>query len=239
MKNQPTKRLFLSKVGKNAMMLLALAALTACGQKDNKVVADSVGNLQGLPNFSPQQSTQVNQILNSFPCRVGQASANNGMVAPWGSAGGSNQGRLSQTFSFSVAGGYNQGGSRTTVSGQFQQGLMGGNVSGLYVGVSTFGDVMLVSKIGSGSQVQGYSVTLSMCTFSPLVMEGRALSNFQAPSGIILGSDNYCGFGAVDAAMNTLMIAQPFQTQGQYGPINFNAANVYTTFYKPSCNGMY
>lgn len=232
MKNQPTKRLFLNKVGHKALLALSLIALASCGQKDNKV-SGNVGG--GYNNSGPQSGTQYNtpnlgsgnanqfqQIKASFPCRQGQ--------------------RLQQDVTFHTQG-FNHGGSRTNVIGPYQPGPIGGTVSQIYVGVSVWNDIMMVSRVGSGSQVQGYNVTLSMCSYQangvPLIDNSRPLTNFQSQSAIIIDSDVHCGFGSVDSAMNTILTSGGIQYQQNGFPISLQPFQIYTTFYKPSCNGQY
>lgn len=232
MKNQPHSTWALKRKGQILALGLCLVGLYGCGDKENKV-SGNVGNGYSnngqqsgsqyqTPNVNSSQGNQFQQVKSSFPCNTGR--------------------RLGQDVTFSTQG-YNHGGSKTTISGPFRAGPIGGEISQLFIGVSKWNDVMIVSRVGSGSQVRGYNITLSMCSYSgngfPFIDDSRPLSNFQAPNGIILDTDNHCNFGSVDAAKNTVMQSAPISYQGQYGPIQLNAFTAYTTFYKPSCNGNY
>lgn len=239
MKNRPHSTWAFFKGAKTLALGLCLVGIYGCGDKENKVSGD-VGNGNGYSNNGPQngtqyqtpnvssgQSAQFQQIKSSFNCRQGQ--------------------RLSQDVTFSTQG-YNHGGSKTTLAGNFQPGPIGGEVSQIFVGVSVFNDVMMVSRVGSGSQVRGYNVTLSMCSLSgtisqtrvPLIDDKRPLSNFNAKNGIVLDSDNHCNFGSVDSAKETEMQSAAISYPGDYGnQINLPPFGIVTTFYKPSCNGSY
>lgn len=235
MKNRPHLTWAFLKGAKTLALGLCLVGVYGCGDKENKV-SGNVGSGNGYSNNGPQndrqyqapsvdsgQGNQFQQIKSSFRCRQGQ--------------------RLSQDVTFSTQG-YNHGGSRTTISGPFQPGPVNGKVSQIFVGVSAWNDVMIVSRVGSGSQVRGYNITLSMCSYSgngtPFIHDSRPLSNFQASNGIILDSDNHCNFGSVDAAKNTIMQSAQTTYQGDFGnQVNLPAFTVYTTFYKPSCNSNY
>ncbi|MDO9183111.1 MAG: hypothetical protein Q7U04_11920, partial [Bacteriovorax sp.] len=132
--------------------------------------------------------------------------------------------------------------SGTTIGGNWQPGFMSnGTISNLYVGVSYYRDLMFVTKVTNGGQVIGYNATLSFCdvpnaypNFPPLVSNDRALVNFQAPSGIVLDVNTYCGYGVIDAAFNTIIVSQRSATN----PYTSDYP-VYTSFSKPSCNGQF
>jgi hypothetical protein len=202
--------------------------LGSCGKKENKVNSANPVNgvpvgsnpfdnaLGGTPNFL----AQVQSLRSSVTCLSGRT-------------------RLATDVSFYVSGGAISG---TKIGGQWQPGFMNnGTISNLYIGVSAFRDLMFVTKVTNGGQVVGYNVTLSFCevpnaypNFPPLVSNDRVLSNFQAPSGIILDNDTYCGYGVVDAAFQTSIISQRSLTN-QYTD-NFP---VITSFTKPTCNGKF
>jgi len=228
MKNRPYSTWDFLKGVRVLTLGLCLVGVYGCSDKENKV-SSNVGNDRfdsgrNMPNLNSTQTDQFQQILSSFNCRQGQ--------------------RLDQIVTFHSQGSNQGGGSRTTIGGNFQPGPIGGEVSQLFVGVSAYNDVIIVSRVGSGSQVQGYNVTLSMCSYSgsnlPLIDNKRQLSNFQAPNGIVLDTDSHCNFGSVDSAKETTMQSAAISFQNQYGnTINLPAWTAYTTFYKPSCNGTY
>jgi hypothetical protein len=191
--------------------------LTACGGKDNKItkaLGGGGGNRNSSTYGDAGSSGSVEQIKSQFSC----------------------QRRSDVTFTTSSqgqAGGY----SKTTIFGPFQKGVVGGIVNDVFVGVSTFKDLIIVGKVTNGSQVVGYNITLSLCVTQPLngshpatslINEQRDLNNFSAPYGITIDSDTNCSVGNVDAAQQTSVISGP----NQYISAN---GNVITSFSK-HCN---
>lgn len=211
-------------------LVISLAMIVAsCGKKKNTVNSDDNNNSgttffgPGSPTFTASQQADVQNIISNVPC-------NNYPNR-----------RLSQTYTFSSSN-INYGNSKTSIYGPFNQNTVSGNISKIFVGISIFGDVMIVSKVGNGSQVSGYNVQLSMCaewnrqTNVPYIDDQRPVVNFQA-NQIVLDEDNNCGYGSVDSAQNTIVTTGQFN--GNNGGFSFSlpAYNAYTTFYKPSCNG--
>ena len=147
--------------------------------------------------------------------------------------------RLSNDVSFYINGGSING---TTIGGNWQGGFMSqGSISNLYVGVSAYRDLMFVTKVTNGGQVIGYNVTLSFCgmpnaypNYPALISNDRPLVNFQAPSGIVLDTNTYCGYGVIDAAFNTVIVSQRSTTNPYTSDFP-----IYTSFTKPSCNGQF
>jgi hypothetical protein len=222
------------QIGLTACLLFLLSS---CG-KDNKVDSGKVAATSplsttpagsspfyaGNPALSanPQIITQVQNLKSSVACLSGRN-------------------RLTYDVSFFINGGAVSG---TTIGGSWQSGLLNSNsgiISNLYIGVSAFRDLMFVTKVTNGAQVVGYNVTLSFCevpnkyaNFPALVANGRPLVNFQAPYGIVLDTNTYCGYGVVDAAVNTVIISQRDTTN----PYTADYP-VYTSFSKPLCNGQF
>lgn len=151
----------------------------------------------------------------------------------------SGRNRLANDVSFYINGGSLTG---TTIGGNWQPGFMSqGNISNLYIGVSAYRDLMFVTKVTNGGQVIGYNVTLSFCempnaypNFPALISNDRPLINFQAPNGIVLDVNTYCGYGVVDAAFNTVIVSQRSSTNPYTSDFP-----VYTSFSKPTCNGQF
>lgn len=225
--------------------IFILAALaSACGDKENKVgpkTGTNTGtNNSGWTNNGPHNGTQyVNptqltgeqvstfqQIKSSLNCQMGT--------------------RLVQDITFATQGAGNQSSNRTNITGPFQSGSVpGGSAQKIYVGVSQFNDIMMVSKVVNGSQVVGYNITLSMCPYvgqdqTPYYHDSRPISAFHAPRGIILDEDNHCGIGSVDAAIDTRIVAAAHSYTQQSGfTITLPEFAPPTTFYKPACNGNY
>lgn len=207
--------------------LVCLLILGACGKKENKVNS-SIGASGTSPFYagnpalssSPQIISQVQSVRASVACLSGRT-------------------RLSNDVSFYINGGSISG---TKIGGNWQPGFMSsGTISNLYVGVSAYRDLMFVSKVTNGGQVIGYNVTLSFCevpnaypNYPALVSNDRALINFQAPNGIVLDVNTYCGYGVIDAAINTVIVSQRSTTN----PYTSDFA-VYTSFTKPTCNGQF
>ena len=210
------------------LVMSTLLLAGACGKKENKVNIPPTGATSpyytGNPALgaNPQILNQVNSIKANVACYNGY--------------------RLAKDYSFYVQGSFN-GSSRTTIGGQFVPGyLTSGTLSQLYVGVSTFRDLMFVTKVTNGSQVIGYNVTLSFCemksayqNFPSIISNETELTNFFAQNGIILDSDVHCGYGVVDLAQNTYITA----TRTVSNPYSAGPVQIPTSFTKPTCNGQF
>ncbi len=135
---------------KKALSLLLLAALVGGCGSDNKTDDNntvSTSPFGGSVPFTGATSSAVNNLLTQLPCPGG----NNQRVVYRGStqAGG-------------YGGNYYQ--TTTTISGPFQNGHVGGTSVRDFVGVfPQYNDIMVVSKMGSGSSVSGYNVTIYVC----------------------------------------------------------------------------
>lgn len=206
----------------------SLLLLASCGKK-NTVNSNNVGTASGSSPFyvgnpalsaNPNIINQVQAVRSSVTCLSGRN-------------------RLANDISFFVNSGSITG---TTIGGNWQAGfLQTGTISNMYVGVSAYRDIMFVTKVVNGGQVLGYNVTLSFCevpnaypNYPALVSNDRALVNFQAPKGIVLDTNTYCGYGVVDAAVNTVIVSQKSTTN----PYTSDYP-VYTSFTKPTCNGTF
>lgn len=239
---QPFKLWARPKTQMLTSIFILAAVASSCGDKENKV-GPNTGvntNTSGWSNNGPLTGTQyVNpgnldgnqvstfqQIKSSLNCQMGP--------------------RLTQDVTFATTGFNAQSSNRTNITGTFQPGAVsGGSAQKIYVGVSQFNDIMMVSKVVNGSQVVGYNVTLSMCPYvgqdnTPYYHDSRPISAFHAPQGIILDEDNHCGIGSVDAAINTRIVAAAHSyTQPTGFSITLPEFAPPTTFYKPACNGSY
>ncbi|MBI2522202.1 MAG: hypothetical protein HYV97_17415 [Bdellovibrio sp.] len=80
----------------------------------------------------------------------------------------------------------------------------------IYFGSSSFHDILGVQTLRDKDQkIIGANIYLSFCQFSPLIVEGRQLSNFQTPTGIILTkSISTCTNGDAITLTATLVAAQ-------------------------------
>lgn len=78
-------------------------------------------------------------------------------------------------------------GSATTIYGNFAVGaLTGDSIGTSYVGISSFKDLMIVSKVLRSGTVIGYNVEISYCNQSGLIYSDRAIQGFYARNGITL-----------------------------------------------------
>lgn len=208
----------MKKTIKSILALSTLMILASCGG-DNKSSTSGSKNVNWTgQSVSPQNTPSsinslYNQLSSALPCKTGQ--------------------RLSTIQQFSIQGGQNSYyNSQNRLSGNFNTGTISGTTGQLYMGVSTFNDIMIISEMTNGNSVVGHNVYLSMCASQNLIIEGRTLSAFQAPNGIVLDKNTSCPYGVVDAAINTYLQADSYQTQ--YGTLN--PAAVWTTFYEVVCN---
>jgi hypothetical protein len=223
-------------------LAVVLALAIACGDKSNTVGrGDNLTPINNdplnpgdaytnLPGFSAEMNAQIQQIKGSTQCRQ---------------PNGSPSQRLTQDFTFRTRG-FNPQGTRTNIYGPFEPGNVGGTPTSLYVGLSTFGDIMIVSKVTNGSQVVGYNVTLSLCSYSgqdgtPYIDNRRPVESFSASQGgITLDQDSHCGIGSVDAAIDTRTVMAAMTAQNNMGmSIQLPPFVAVTSFYKAQCNNMY
>lgn len=128
---------------------------------------------------------------------------------------------------------------QTTIGGSWQPGFMGnGTISDLFIGISAWGDILFVTKVSNGATVTGYNATMSFCELPNLsgpnlpylIANNRPLVNFQAPSGISVGTVSGCGYGLVFAALNTTVISQ----RDPSNPMSFDVS-IPTSFAAPKC----
>ena len=165
------------------LIMLSLFAFASCG-KNNKVDPNKVGiNTPGLsPVLNATQNTQIAQIKAQFPC-------------------GGNAGNARVDYNFQLVGAT----SATSIGGTLQPGLPGGVSSTVFVGVSYWKDLVVVSKVNTGA----FAVTFSMCPYKNTntgqdIIGGQAqLTQFQLDGqGIVLDYNPNCsnGPGNVDYA---------------------------------------
>lgn len=198
-----------------SITLLALTLLASCGKKNvvNSKVADSGGYTGINPNLNTGgdvNASQLGSIINQISCTQGT--------------------RLNNVYTYQLSG----SGTLTTIYGSFTPGQISGPIRQIYVGKSSYGDVMLVAKITNGSSVVGYNVYLSYCSQNsnsyPLISDQRPMANFQAPRGITITDPTTTGYGVVSAA-ETIIIAQGISYQSQWGgSIQLPQYQVYTYF---------
>jgi hypothetical protein len=218
---------------KKLLLIASSFALISCGGDDNKVNTASNGS---TTNYGGSSNQTVNQ--GNLPGVVSSLAQNlaSSLNCPNGR-------RLTNYQQFYVQ----SNGNHTNVCGQFQQGVMPGEAGQKYVGVSPYNDFMIITEVKNGNQIVGHNLVVSMCAQYmqyygaqlPLIGDERQLSNFQAPNCIILDKDNFCPHGVVDAAINTYMVSSSYQfnLNGMTGTLN--PYEVWTTFFKPTCNGQF
>lgn len=216
-------------------LALVLVLASACGDKENAVggnVTSPIGinpPITGgnIPNLPSDQYNIFQQMKQSLNCRQGP--------------------RLQQDVTFSTQS-FTPQNSLTTIRGPFQLGAAAGSgsVNKIYVGVSVFNDIMMVTKVTNGTQVLGYNVTLSMCSErgqdgTPYIDDSRQITQLglhNQAAGIVITEQTRCGVGTVDSAQMVVVSAQA-QINSQYGPVTLPPYNAVTTFYRPACNGQY
>ena len=208
-------------------MLASAVLFASCGKKENKVSSyngSSPFNTSNPVFNTPGGSTIVNQVQ-SVKANVG--CMNGGY-------------RLTNDVSFYVRGGYVSG---TKIGGNWTPGFMSqGSVTKLWIGVSAYRDLMFVTQVSNGAQVLGFNVTLSFCELKngysglpSIISNERAIEGFQAPYGIILDSNTYCGYSVVDLAQYTTVISR----RSMSNPYSPPDAQVPTSYTKPTCNGQF
>lgn len=215
---------------KFVIFLTILGIFSSCSKEktSNKVNSNNPSNNPNgtynnpspLPQPQYQQTAPIpgvdlNRIKASFQCRYGQ--------------------RLQNDVTFNVQA---TSGTHSTIGGNFQPGRFPGTGEvKMYIGASSFNDLMIVTKISNAGQALGFNVTLSMCSMvsnsgATYIHDSRPLTNFAASKGITLDDNPNCGYGSVDSAQMTYLRSQQSQEYPYLQPFN-----VYTTFTKVPCNG--
>lgn len=92
-------------------------------------------------------------------------------------------------------------GSVTTIYGNFAVGaLQGDSIGSSYVGISSFKDLMVVTKVLRSGSVIGYNIELSYCNQQGLVYSDRAIQGFYARNGITLTEQTTSAIGIAQVA---------------------------------------
>lgn len=206
---------WISLLRKSVLLATILLLAISCGNKKKNKVKTTSGTpvgTAGAPVYAANDSGIINQVKGQTPCSMGRRNTD---VTFYTSQSGPNT-------------------SRTTIqAASYTQGILGGNIGRVYVGVSNFGDVLVASKVTSGTQVVGYNLTFSMCNQVvnglPLISNERGLSSLKT-NGIIIDDDANCSVGQIDAGF-TILQADPFP-HPQYPSYSYPAVPIYTTFYK-------
>jgi hypothetical protein len=210
-------------------LIASALILTSCGKKENKVNSNGYAGSSPFTTSNPlfngaAGSTMVNQVQS---IKTNVACLNGGY-------------RLTNDVSFYIRGGYISG---TKIGGNWQTGFLSeGTISKLWIGVSAYRDLMFVTQVANGGTVVGFNVTISFCELKnsyaglpSIISNERTLEGFQAPYGIILDSNTYCGYNVVDLAQYTSIISR----RSMSNPYSPPDAQVPTSFTKPTCNGQF
>ncbi len=176
----------------STIALFAALFLVSCG-KDNSVSGSTGGSYSQIPGvigtpgggsgtFLQATVSELQRITAQLRCQQGGT-------------------RVAVTF-------YTQGlGTNSTqVQGPFIKGYLPGTPSAEFIGISQFGDIMVVSKITNGGQV-GHNISLFFCpaknnyTGAEIIGPSTTLDGFAVDQmGIILDSNTNCAAGNVDRA---------------------------------------
>ncbi|WP_412471286.1 hypothetical protein [Halobacteriovorax sp. RT-2-4] len=120
-----------------------------------------------------------------------------------------------------------------SVYGPLQEGMLPNESNQHHVGVNSFGDILIMTKVLNGNSVVGYNVRLSLCsryfTYQnyrfPIIGDDRGLQGIQLSTGMSLGTGANCPAATIDAA-HFQITAAPFQysqpMQGTLGPVMMN-----------------
>jgi hypothetical protein len=184
------KTQWLKKFAKaTSIALFATLFLVSCG-KDNTVTGSGVNQYSTLPGtvyapgtvggnqLSQTTVTELQRITSQLRCQTGGS-------------------RVRVDFSSQRA-----GANSTSVAGPFIQGSLPGTPSAEFIGISQFGDIMVVSKVGTG-----HNISLFFCpaknnyTGAEIIGPSTRLTNFAVDQiGIILDQNSNCASGNVDRA---------------------------------------
>src|SRR5215217_3163535 len=162
----------------NLCLIMTALIVSSCGKKENKVNSNGIS---GSSPFYHGNSSMTAEIVNQAQSIKQNVQCMNGY-------------RLTNDVSFFLSGGSlgaNKIGGAFT---QLQPGAVppAGISNKLWVGVSSFRDIMFVTQVTQNNQVVGYMVTLSFCEMKnaynnanipSIISNERALMNFQAPYG--------------------------------------------------------
>ena len=209
----------------NLCLIVSALVLTSCGKKENKVssgIAGSspfyTGNTSLNTNAGSTIINQVQSIKDGMPCMSGY--------------------RLTKDVSFYVQNGL-RGSNR--IGGNWVSGFspQGGSINKMWIGVSSYRDLMFVTQVMNGSSVIGFNVTMSFCEMKnsypglpSVISNERELTNFATPNDIIVESTARCGYNLVSLAQNTQIVSQ----RDLSNPYTSTAAALATSFAAPNCN---
>jgi hypothetical protein len=195
------------------LMLIALS-LASCGGKKNTTSSNNsnVNNPSNPTNTNlPYTSTALSKAKAEIACV--QYTDQYGSVRTGR--------RVNKDFSFQ----YQTGNASLTsiaINAQMPQGHISGQTAMEFVGVGTFGDIMVVTKIVNGSTLMGYNVAISLCEMTSQYNNQSYINDsiqatqlYGINNGISLSVGTHCNYGKVTAAsvmiqLSSLSQAVPF-----------------------------
>ena len=198
------KTLKIKRLGKLAALFIVSALLfTSCGGDDGNSL--SGGIYDASSSYTALVADEVAQLAAQLPCSSGAT-------------------RFRVDFNTQNLSYQNT----STILGQFQTGSMSGTLSDSFLGQSGFGDILVATKVISGTQVIGYNISIHFCsanniyTGEEILGPNVQISNFVTDNrGIVLDSNTSCSSGNVDYALTWV------QSSGSQYPIE--------TAFRPYC----
>jgi hypothetical protein len=216
----------------NLLLLVSAFLLASCGQSNqvntSGVVSTNPAVTTGVPGTINPATQSVSAIVASIESQTGQCSSG---------------ARIRSYFQADSVVSVN------TITGQFQAMTTpaSGAVSDYYVGVSTFNDLMVVTKMSGGS----YAITLSMCPFGSTYTAARPAQQLGALSGqypyynptqaqITLMDSTTSEVGEVYALNTALFLPQSqYLNETWFGPTTFFPAQLNSGTYMPNQSGYF
>lgn len=223
------------------LMVVTIASMlvTSCGQDSKSSIGgyysgwgnSGSGSNTGSTGMDSQGQALFDSLVNAqaFSCQYGRYDSNN--LNNYGQS----YLRLGQrrgTIVANIPAGYSY--NNDVVAGQLQEGMLPNESNQHHVGVNSFGDILIITKVLNGSNLTGYNVRLSLCSRSftdgrysyPIIGDDRGLQGIALQqSGAVLGSGTNCPAATVDSA-HFQVIAAPYQysqpTQGTLQAVGLN-----------------
>lgn len=124
--------------------------------------------------------------------------------------------------------------SNIQIGRDIKEGEITGQVKMSYMGISTFGDIMIVEKL---EENLGHNITLLMCPAehnskfgqTPIIHTDRGFLRFSITNDIVLNDNlNTCGIGSLSVT-DTVLVTNSYESE--YGTLSPSV--VMTTFFNP------
>ena len=173
----------LKKLGKLLGLLIVSALLfTSCGGDDGNSLT-GVSSYTATTSYSAATADEIGLLASQIAC------SNAGI-------------RFRADFNTQ-----SMGMNSTQIMGPFQDGSITGTIGESFLSKSAFGDILVATKVLSGTQVIGYNVSIHFCpanniyTNEEILGPSVQISNLQSDNyGIILDSNTNCSAGNIDYA---------------------------------------